>query len=81
MTLEELKKLIKPLVWEELNGDETLWAPNCIDPSTFIFQNEDGTWYSYADDQDHNTKEEAMESVEELHVRELARRLYLDDED
>lgn len=79
MTLEDLKKHARPLVWEK--EDNNVFLPiNCIDVSAFIFHNESGTWFSYADDQNHPTKEAAMQSVEEYHLRELAKFFDLEDE-
>ena len=80
MTLEELKKHVRPLVWKKEECTNAFLALNCIDLSAFIFQNESGTWFSYADDQNYPTKEEAMKSVEEYHLRELAKYFKLEDE-
>ena len=81
MTLEELKKHVRPLVWEKEEGTNAFLPLNCIDMSAFIFRNESGTWFSYADDYNHPTKEEAMQSVEEYHLRELAKFFDLEEEE
>lgn len=81
MTLEELKKHARPLVWEKEEGTNVFLPINCIDISAFISQNENGTWFNYVNDHDHPTKEEAMQSVEEYHLRELAKFFELEDED
>lgn len=73
MTREELKKYVLPLEWKKVKGSNSFLAINCIDISSFIVQRKDGTWYSYVDDQNYRTKEEAMQSVEEYHLRELAK--------
>ena len=80
MTLEDLKKHVRPLVWEKDERDNSLIPTNCIDRHAFISQTRNWTWYSYADDQNHPTKEEAMQSVEEYHLRELAKYFDLEDE-
>lgn len=81
MTLEDLKKHARPLVWELDKTDGSILPINCINTSAFILQNEDGTWYSYVNDWNYPTKEEAMQSVEEYHLRELAKFFELEDED
>ena len=73
MTREELKKYVRPLVWNKVKGSNAFLAINCIDISAFIVKRKDGTWYSYVDDQNYRTKEEAEQSVEEYHLRELAK--------
>lgn len=81
MTLEELKKHVRPLAWKKEYDTGSSFIPiNCIDERVFIFQNANGTWYSYADEQNYPTKEEAMQSVEEYHLRELAKYFDLEDE-
>lgn len=80
MTLEELKKHARPLAWFPEQGTDAYIAVNCIDPRTFIFPNIDGTWYSYADDQNYDTREEAEKSAEEYHLQELAKYFILDEE-
>ena len=80
MTLEELKKHARPLVWEKEEGTNAVLPLNCIDTDAFIFHNESGTWFSYADDQNYPTKEEAIQSIEEYHLRELAKFFDLEDE-
>ena len=80
MTLEELKKHAKPLVWEKEYGlENTLLPINCVDKDAFVCLNPDGTWFSYADNKNHPTKEEAMQSVEEYHLRELAKLFELEE--
>lgn len=56
MTREELKKYVRPLAWGAEEGSDAYIAVNCIDPSMYIFPNIDGTWYSYADDYNHDTR-------------------------
>ena len=81
MTFEELKRTARPLVWEKENDTGGPFIPiNCIDEKAFIFQNVNGTWFGYVDGKNHPTKEEAMQSVEEYHLRELAKFFYLEDE-
>lgn len=78
MALEELKKHVKPLRWH--NPDPTISiATNYIGEHASIEKIEDGTWISYADCGLHPTKEEAMRSVEEYHLRELAKYFDLDE--
>ena len=79
MTLEDLKKHVKPLSW--INPDPTISiATNYIGEHGSIEKIEDGAWISYADHRLHPTKEEAMQSVEEHHLRELAKFFELEDE-
>lgn len=81
MTLEELKKHVRPLAWKKEYDTGSSFIPiNCIDERVFIFQNRGGTWFSYADDHNYPTKEEAMQSVEEYHLRELAKFFDLEEE-
>lgn len=81
MTLEELKKHARPLAWENHGWLESVLLPmNCMDVNAFVCRNPDGTWFSYADHKDHPTMEEAMQSVEEYHLRELAKFFEIDDE-
>lgn len=80
MTLKELKKHTRPLVWEKNCVDNSLSPINCIDRAAFICQTQNWMWYSYADDEKYHTKEEAMQSVEEYHIRELAKFFDLDEE-
>nr|DAJ31185.1 MAG TPA: hypothetical protein [Caudoviricetes sp.] len=79
MTLEDIRKHARPLVWEKDEQDNSLIPINCIDTSAFIFPNESGTWYSYADDQNYPTKEEAMQSIKEYHLIELAKLFHLEE--
>lgn len=78
MTLEELKKHVKPLRWNNLDPTISI-ATNYIGEHDSIEKIEDGTWISYADYRLHPTKEEAMQSVEEHHLRELAKFFDLED--
>ena len=80
MTLEDLRKHVKPLRWCEL-GDEMARAIDSIAnvKYNFIEMNEDGTWLSYCDGKRYPTKEDAMRSVEEYHLRELAKYFDLED--
>lgn len=72
MTLEDLKKHVRPLVWVEFG--KNLAAPkDHVVMHDFIHKNRNGTWYSSFDGKNYSTKEEAMQSVEELHIRELAK--------
>ena len=82
MTLEGLKKHAKPLVWEEQEERSNAFLPlNCIDKDTFIYKGERGAWFSYADIiRSCPTKEEAMQHVEEYHLRKLAKFFDLEDE-
>lgn len=80
MTLEELKKHARPLVWEKDERDGSLIPTNCIDRHAFVSHGRSWTWYSYADDKEYETKEEAMQSVEEYHLRELAKYFDLEEE-
>lgn len=77
MTLAELKKHVKPLRWHDLDPTISI-ATNCIGVHDSIEKIEDVTWISYADRKIHPTKEEAMQSVEEYHLRELAKYFDLD---
>ena len=80
MTLEELKKHVRPLKWVEFG--ESLARPiDHIAHLDFIEMSEDGTWFSNYDRESYPTKEEAMQSVEEYHLRELAKFFELEDED
>ena len=80
MTLEDLKKHVRPLAWKKEYDTGSSFIPiNCIDERVFIFQNRGGTWFSYADCENYPTKEEAMQSVEEYHLRELAKYFDLDE--
>lgn len=81
MTFEDLKKQARPLVWKkEYDTGDSFIPINCIDEKAFIFQNVNGTWYSYADERNYPTKEEAMQSVEEYHLRELAKFFELEED-
>lgn len=81
MTLEDLRKHARPLVWEEDEWDGSLNPTNCIDRTVFVAQMWSGKWYSHADDKVYDTKKEAMQSVEVRHLRELAKFFDLEDED
>ena len=81
MTQEDLKKYVRPLVWVGEDKTNAFMAINCIDTRAFIFPNDDGTWYSYADDQNYPTREEAERSIEEYHLTELSKFFDLDEED
>lgn len=78
MTREELKKHIRPLVWENDCDDNSLAPINCIDRNAFICQTGNGMWYSYGDDDTYHTKEEAIQAIEEYHIRELSKFFVLD---
>lgn len=80
MTLEELKKHVRPLAWKKDEKHE-LFTTNCISGYSFVVLNKKQKWYSHADDRLYETKEEAMQSVEEYHLRELAKFFKLEDED
>lgn len=73
MTLEDLKKHVRPLIWEKDERDSSFIPINCIDRYAFVSHGNNWMWYSYADDKEYETKEEAMQSVEEYHLRELAK--------
>ena len=79
MTLEELKKHVRPLAWKE-DVANTFIPFNCIDPTAVIVKINSLSWFSYADLRKYRTKEEAMQSVEEYHIRELAKFLDLEEE-
>ena len=81
MTLEDLKKHARPLVLERDEWDDSLNPTNCIDRTIFVAQMVNGKWYSHADDKVYDTKKEAIQSVEEYHLRELAKYFELEDED
>ena len=72
MTLEELRKYVKPLRWCEF-GDKLARPISHVLPFDFIEMSEDGTWISYYDGESYTTKEEAMRSVEEYYLRQLAK--------
>lgn len=80
MTLEDLKIHARPLVWKKDERDNSLIPTNCIDRHAFISKLVNWRWYSYADDKEYETKEEAMQSVEEYHLRELAKFFDLEEE-
>ncbi|WP_298574699.1 hypothetical protein [uncultured Porphyromonas sp.] len=73
MTLEDLKKHVRPLVWEKDERDNSLIPTNSIDKHAFVSHGRSWTWYSYADDKEYTTKVEAMQAVEDKHLRELAK--------
>lgn len=79
MTLEDLKKHIRPLKWKE-NADHSFSPRNCIADIAFIFRNKNGEWISYTDCREYQTKEEAMQYVEEYHIRELAKFFELEED-
>lgn len=80
MTIEELKKHVRPLVWKKEYDTGRSFIPiNCIDEKVFIFKNRGGTWFSHADCENYPTKKEAIQSVEEYHLRELAKYFDLDE--
>ena len=65
MTLEDLKKHVRPLAWKKEYDTGSSFIPiNCIDERVFIFQNRGGTWFSYADCENYPTKKEAMQAEE-----------------
>ena len=80
MKLKDLKKHARPLVWEKDERDGSLIPTNCIDRHASVSHGRNWTWYSYADDKEYDTKKEAMQSVEEYHLRELAKFFELEDE-
>ena len=44
MTLEDLKKHVRPLVWREEDDAKNSFLPiNCIDEKVFIFKNKSDT--------------------------------------
>ena len=79
MTLEDLKKHVRPLVWKKENIINTFTPINCIDARVFILENKSGTWFSYADCKNYPTKAAAMQSVEEYHLRKLAKLFFLEE--
>lgn len=83
MTFEEIKKHAKPLVWEddELVSEPCLPYLDGISLPIFIYRVEDGEYHSNIVDQGYTTKEEAMQAVEDKHLRELAKFFELEDED
>lgn len=80
MTFEDIRKSARPLVFEKDERDSSFIPTNCIDRHAFISETRNWTWYSYADDKEYDTKEEAMQSVEEYHLRELAKFFDLEEE-
>lgn len=83
MTLEDLKKHAKPLVWENDELVSRTCLPNHqegIYSFIFIYRSESGEYHNNIDDQGYPTKEEAMQYVEEYHLRELAKFFEIDDE-
>ena len=81
MTLEDLKKHIRPLEWKE-EPYGSLRASNYImdDRGELIFKRKNGEWMSCSDCRAHQTKEEAMQAVEEYHIRELAKFFELEED-
>nr|DAT16131.1 MAG TPA: hypothetical protein [Caudoviricetes sp.] len=82
MTLEDLKKHAKPLVWENDELVSRTCLPNNqegIYSFIFIYRRGSGKYYSNIGDKGYETKEEAMQSVEEYHLRELAKFFELED--
>ena len=82
MTFEELKKRARPLVWEddELVSNPCLPYLEGICSFIFIYRAEDGEYHSNIVDQGYTTKEEAMQAVEEKHLRELAKFFELEED-
>ena len=80
MTLEELKKHVRPLVWESGERKNYFTPANCIDRRAFVTRGRGWSWCNHADDKEYETKEEAMQSVEAYHLRELAKFFELEDE-
>lgn len=78
MTLEDLRKHIKPLTWCEF-GDGLAAPISHVLSFDFIEKNEDGTWISCYDGESYPNKEEAMRSVEEYHLRNIAKCFNLED--
>lgn len=79
MTLEDLKKNARPLVWKKDELENAFVPINCIDGNVFILHTRNCRWYSNAEYEEYETKEEAMQSVEEYHLRELAKYFDLDE--
>nr|DAN81947.1 MAG TPA: hypothetical protein [Caudoviricetes sp.] len=79
MTLEELKKHARPLVWEKDEKLE-LFTTNCISGYSCVALNKEQKWYSLAAGRLYETKAEAMQSIEEYHLRELVKFFNLEDE-
>ena len=80
MTFEDLKKHVRPLVWEK-DEELELFTTNCISGYSCVALNKEQKWYSLAADRLYETKEEAMQSAEEFHLRELSKFFILDEED
>ena len=80
MTLEDLKKHVRPLAWKEEVAN-TFIPFNCIDPTEAIVKINSLSWFCYADLRKYRTKEEAMQAVEEYNIRELAKFFILEDTD
>lgn len=80
MTSEDIKKHVRPLVWEKDEKLE-LFTTNCISGYSCVALNKEQKWYSLAADRLYETKEEAMQSVEEFHLRELSKFFNLEEED
>lgn len=80
MTLEDLKKHVRPLVWEKDKLEDAFVPINCMNRNVFILHTRNCRWYSNAEYKEYETKEEAMQSVEEYHLRELAKYFELEAE-
>ena len=78
MTLEDLKKNARPLVWKESGNPHTFSTINAVAYCPFIIENSTGEWEIHGFGRVYPNKEEAMQSVEEYHIRELAKFFVLD---
>lgn len=82
MTLEDIKKHARPLVWEndELISRTCLPDKEGVYSFIFVYQWDDGKYYNTLEDEAYDTKKEAMQYVEEYHLRELAKFFDLDEQ-
>lgn len=81
MTYGDIKKHARPLVWEndELISRTCLPDKEGVYSFISVYQWDDGKYYNTLEDEAYDTKKEAMQSVEEYHLRELAKFFDLED--
>lgn len=80
MTLEDLKKHARSLDWDESEIPHTFSTINAVAYCPFIIETSTGEWEIHGFGRVYPTKEEAMQSVEEYHIRELAKFFVLDED-
>lgn len=80
MTLEDLKKNAKALEWEESESPHSFHAINAVAYCSFIIEISSGEWEIHGFGKVYPTKEEAMQAVEEYHIRELAKFFELEED-